>query len=260
MILTDEQLAHYDRDGYLFFPSLFSAAEIECVKRRLFTGAIESTPGVSREEGSAAVRAMMGVHLYDEALDQFTRHPRLLSPSLQIAGEAVALMQSRVIVKSGCERRAHRSYPWHQDFSTWFLMEAMKEPRPIVIGVFHDEITACNAPVMIVPRSHRRGLLSRSAAEPDPTGTGQIIIDGKLLSELTADGGMVALTGPPGSTFFMHANAVHASNENISPFRRAIFYVVYNPLSNPVTSTRGAWWIPEEWTAAAPARDDCLMS
>jgi len=29
MKLTDSQLEQFDRDGYLFFPSLFSAAEIK---------------------------------------------------------------------------------------------------------------------------------------------------------------------------------------------------------------------------------------
>jgi hypothetical protein len=94
--------------------------------------------------------------------------------------------------------------------------------------------------------------------DPDPTGTGQIIIGGRLLKELVDDGGVVALTGPAGSAFFMHANTVHASNENISPLRRAIFYVVYNPLSNPCTSSRGVWWIPDEWTAVSPSSDECL--
>jgi ectoine hydroxylase len=261
MRLSEEQLRRYEDEGYLFFPSLFSRDEIETVKKHLFNAATMRGPGVTAEEGSTAPRAMMGVHLYDAILDHFTRHPRLLVPSLQIAGEEeLAMMQSRVIVKSGIERRAHRSYPWHQDFSTWYLVESMKEPRPVVIGIFLDEITACNAPMMIVPKSHRRGLIARSANDPDPTGTGQIIIDGALLGELVAEGGIVALTGPPGSAFFMHANAVHASNENISPLRRAIFYVVYNPLSNPCASLRGGCWVSEQWTAATPSSDDCLMN
>jgi ectoine hydroxylase len=258
MRLSNDQVARYHEDGYLFFPGLFSLAEIETVKEHLFTAEMMRTPGISLEEESNAARAMMGVHLYDSRLEQLTRHPRLLGPSLQLAGEELALLQSRVIVKSGIERRAHRSYPWHQDYSTWYLMEAMREPRPIVIGIFLDEIDACNAPMMVVPKSQRRGLIERNMTDPDPTGTGQIIIGGRLLKELVDDGGVVALTGPAGSAFFMHANLVHASNENISPLRRAIFYVVYNPLSNPCTSSRGVWWIPDEWTAVSPSSDECL--
>jgi ectoine hydroxylase len=126
MRLSNDQVARYHEDGYLFFPALFSLAEIETVKEHLFTAEMMRTPGISLEEESNAARAMMGVHLYDSRLEQLTRHPRLLVPSLQLAGEELALLQSRVIVKSGIERRAHRSYPWHQDYSTWYLMEAKR--------------------------------------------------------------------------------------------------------------------------------------
>lgn len=260
MQLSGEQLQRWEKDGYLFFPSLFSRDEIDPIRTRLFSEAMLAKPGVSREEGSAAARAMMGVHLYDDLCERLTRHPRLLEPSRQISREEVGLLQSRVIVKTGLERaKAHPPYPWHQDYSTWYLMEAMPEPRPVVIGVFIDEITACNAPMMVVPGSHRHGLLQRSEIDPDPTGTGQIIVDAPTLAALVDEGGMEALMGPPGSTFFMHSNLVHASNENISPFRRTIFYVVYNPLSNRCASSRGVWWMPDEWAPVSAAPDDCLM-
>ena len=260
MQLTEEQLRRWDADGYLFFPGLFSPEEIARVRERLFCEAMMGTPGIGREEGSKAVRAMMGVHLYDDLCERLTRHPRLLEPSRQISREEVGLLQSRVIVKAPAERTAHAPYPWHQDYSTWYLMESMPEPRPVVIGVFIDEITACNAPMMVVPGSHRRGLIGRSEIAPDPTGTGQIIMDAPMLAELVAEGGLTALMGPPGSTFFMHSNLVHASNENISPLRRTIFYVVYNPLSNRCVSTRGVWWIPDDWTAVTATTDDCLAA
>lgn len=261
MQLSEEQLRRWDTDGFLFFESLFSAEEIDPIRARLFSEAMLARPGVTPEEGSKAPRAMMGVHLYDDLCERLTRHPRLLEPSRQISREEVGLLQSRVIVKTGLEKQnAHPPYPWHQDYSTWYLMEQMPEPRPVVIGVFIDEITACNAPMMVVPGSHRRGLIGRSKIAPDPTGTGQIIIDAPTLAEMVAEGGVTALMGPPGSTFFMHSNLVHASNENISPLRRTIYYVVYNPLSNRCASSRGVWWMPDDWVPVSAAPDDCLIA
>lgn len=217
------------------------------------------TPGVSREESSSAIRMMLGVHKHALACERLARHPRLVEPSEQIAGEPVYLYQSRVVVKSGMEERAFKPFPWHQDFSTWYLVDGMKRAKPIVIGVFLDEISACNAPLMIVPRSHRRGMIPRSRSRPDPSGTGQIVIDAEVLRRLVARGGIRALTGPPGSTFFIHANLVHASTENISPLRRAILYVVYNPLSNACTTRRVDYFAPNECTPVTALADDCLL-
>jgi ectoine hydroxylase len=256
MRLSDEQLRRWNEDGYLFFERLFSPDEIETIRRHLFDASLASTPGVKREEGSASISSMMGVHLYDAVCEQLTRHPRLLEPALQIAGEELALLQSRVIVKTPAETIPHRTFPWHQDFSTWHTQDAMPEPRAIVVGVFLDDVTACNSPVMIVPKSHRGGMIGRR----EDGAYEQILIDAPIVAELVAEGGLEAMIGPAGSAFFMHANAVHASHENITPLRRTIFYVIYNPVTNRCVSTRGIWWIPDQWLPLAPAADDCLRA
>jgi ectoine hydroxylase len=259
MPLSSEQLQQYERDGYLFFEGLFTPREAELLREHAFSESMARSQGAKAEDGTSVVRMLRGVHLEDALFDRMTRHPRLLEPSRQISGEDVYLYQTRVVVKAGFEGRPFTLYPWHQDFSTWWLMDRMTEPKPIVIGVFLDEIDACNAPLMVVPRSHHRGLLSRSTTDPDPLGTGQIVMDAAMMRSLVAEGGVRALTGPPGSTFFMHANLVHASNENITPLRRAILYVVYNPLSNRCVSAREQYFAPPCFEALQALGDECLF-
>lgn len=259
MRLSSELLQQYERDGYLFFESLFTARETELLREHAFAESMARSQGAKPEEGSKVIRMLRGIHMEDQLFDRLTRHPRLLEPSRQISGEDVYLYQTRVVVKAGLERRAYTPYPWHQDFSTWVLMDRMVAPKPIVIGVFLDPIDACNAPVMVVPRSHKRGLIARSTTDPDPLGTGQIVMDGAMMRDLVAEGGVRALTGPPGSTFFMHANLVHASNENITPLRRAILYVVYNTVSNRCVSTREEYFAPPSSEPLTLLDDDCLF-
>ncbi len=259
MRLGSEELRQYESDGYLFFESLFTPRQAELLRERAFCEAMLHSRGAKLEEGTQTLRMLRGIHLEDLLFDRLTRHPRLLEPSMQLAGEDVYLYQTRVVAKSGSDGKPFTLYPWHQDFSTWYLMDGMIEPKPIVIGVFLDEITACNAPLMVVPRSHTRGLLARSTTNPDPLGTGQIVMDAAMMRRLVADGGVRALTGPPGSTFFMHANLVHASNENITPLRRAILYIVYNPLSNRCQSARADYFAPASSEPLLPLADDCLF-
>jgi L-proline 4-hydroxylase len=259
MQLAPDQLRQYETDGYLFIEGLFTAEETDLLREHAFSAAMARSQGVKVEEGTSVIRMLRGIHREDPLFDRLTRHPRLLDPSRQLAREDVYLYQTRVVVKAGFEGKPFTMYPWHQDFSTWYLMDRMVEPKPIVIGVFLDEINACNAPLMVVPRSHAHGLLARSTTNPDPLGTGQIVMDAAMMRSLVADGGVRALTGPPGSTFFMHANLVHASNENITPLRRAILYVVYNPLSNRCQSQRASYFAPPSFETLSALGDDCLF-
>ena len=64
MQLTPEQKAHFEREGYLFFPGLFSGAETKTL--------VDAVPALYarreaynvREKGSDAVRTNFAAHLY----------------------------------------------------------------------------------------------------------------------------------------------------------------------------------------------------
>ena len=49
MKLTPEQIAQFDRDGYLFFPSLFSAEEMAVLKGELPSLYSQHRPEIIRE-------------------------------------------------------------------------------------------------------------------------------------------------------------------------------------------------------------------
>lgn len=261
MRLSNEQRRQYEENGYLFFESLFTPREVELLCEHAFAESMGGRDSVKMEMGAKAptVRMLRGIHNDDPLFDRLVHHPRLAVPSRDLIGETIYVYQTRVVVKSGIQERAFTLYPWHQDFSTWKVHDGMAEPRPVVIGIFLDEINACNAPLMVVPGSHRRGMIPRSEIAPDPMGTGQIVIDAPTMQSLVAQGGVRALMGPPGSTFFMHSNLVHASNENITPLRRSILYVIYNAVSNYCTSKRAEYFAPSECKPVEPLADDCLF-
>ena len=104
----------------------------------------------------------------------------------------------------------------------------MPEPRALVVMIFLDEVTPCNAPVMVIPRSHLIGHIGPA----EPGAENYFVVSQDLLIERFEIGGIVALLGPPGSVLFMHCNLLHASTENISPMRRGLCSIVYNAVGN----------------------------
>jgi L-proline 4-hydroxylase len=260
MRLTNAQVEQFNREGYLFFPTLFSPEEVAILEATISDVAQADAPGVKREESSHTVRMIHGPHLIHETIGRLACHPRLIGPAQQLLGSPVYLFQSRLVLKQGLENRPFEGFPWHQDFSTWYLLDGMPEPRAVVIGIFLDEMTACNAPVLIVPQSHRWGLISDGRPLPKVEHYTQVVISREVLQDLVKEGGLVPLLGSPGAAFFINCNLVHGSSENISPWRRAIQYMIFNSVENRcLRMTRQEHHAARDLTPITPLSDDCLL-
>ena len=119
----------------------------------------------------------------------------------------------------------------------------MAEPRCIVVAVFLDDCTPVNSPLLLIPGSHNHGLLdSQPLTDSSRHGYDLHGITTTDVEQLAADHGIEPLIGPAGSVALVHCNLVHGSANNVSPWRRAILYLVYNAVSNACTDTSRPWY------------------
>ena len=112
----------------------------------------------------------------------------------------------------------------------------------------------------MVPGSQRHGLLDSERHE-DSVGKGYELhhIDHATLERLAEESGIEALIGPAGSVALVHCNLVHGSANNVSPWRRAIMYLIYNAVSNGCTGTERPWYQNNrDFTPLEPLDDKCL--
>ncbi len=89
MRLTDQQVARYERDGFLILPGLFSDGEVALLDHALEDVVARSSEADIREKDSGEIRTAMGLHLRSEVFANLVRHPRLLVPAMQLAGDAL---------------------------------------------------------------------------------------------------------------------------------------------------------------------------
>lgn len=258
MQLTDQEIDRFHREGYLFYPGLFSAEEMAPLLAELPDLLARKGPEVVREaENSEAVRLVYGADAFAQAYGRMSRHPRLLGPVQQLLGEAVYIHQTRLNPK---ENYGGGTWDWHQDFGSWHRADAMPEPRAVMTAILLDEATAANAPLLIVPGSQHHGLVEQ-VDQQEVTGYVLHVIDRPTLAGLVAEGGLVPLTGPAGSVCFLHCNIVHGSANNITPYRRAIWYVNYNAVSNACRNLERAWHHNNRDHSPLQAlADDCLTA
>ena len=85
MKLTDEQLAGFDRTGYVFIPECFSRDEVEVLREEAFRIYETDRKEVWRES-SGAPRTAFAAHTYNEAHRRLGAHPRLIEPVEQLLG------------------------------------------------------------------------------------------------------------------------------------------------------------------------------
>jgi ectoine hydroxylase len=255
--LTTGQLEQFGRDGYLFFPSQFSPAEVDVLRRHRDRVFSMYRPEIVREKNSDAVRTAFAAHLYDDAFAALGKHPRLVGPVQETLGGDVYMHQFKINAKAAFEGD---QWQWHQDYGTWVNDDMMAEPRAMNIAVFIDDVTAFNGPLMFIPGSHQGGVLN---AGHDTTTTSYPLwtLDHDTVRSLANRGGIVAPTGPAGSMLMFHCNLVHASPANMSPWDRTIVYLSLNRTDNPIKQFKRPEYIAHrDFTPIITGPDDMLAA
>jgi len=272
MHLTAEQIAAFDRDGYLFFPGHFSPAEIAALNAEVPALYARREAYNVREKGSEAVRTNFAAHMYSAPFARLARHPRMVKPVEDLLGEKLYMHQFKINGKMAFEGDV---WQWHQDYGTWKNDDLMPTERAMNIAVFLDDVNEFNGPLMFIPGSHKRGVIE---AGHDLTTTSYPLwtIDNALIAQLVeraggrggfdaagryVPGGIVSPKGPAGSMIVFHSCLVHASTSNLSPWNRVSVYLSLCAVSNHIRRFKRPEYIAHrQFDAIDCLADDCLLS
>ena len=145
-------------------------------------------------------------------------HPRLIRRVEQVFGEPLYMHQFKINAKSAFDGEV---WQWHQDYGTWARDDGMPEPRAMNIAVFVDEVLPINGPLMLVPRSHKEGVL-KAGHDVSTTSYPLWTLDNTTVERLVRQGGIVTPTGKPGAVLMFHGNLVHGSAGNITRSRKNV--------------------------------------
>jgi ectoine hydroxylase len=96
MKLTEEQTQQFDRDGFLFFPSLFTPAEVKALTDEVPALYAQRRPENVREKTGDVVRTNFAAHMYSYPFAKLARHPRMVEPIVQLFGEDVYMHHFKI--------------------------------------------------------------------------------------------------------------------------------------------------------------------
>jgi ectoine hydroxylase len=261
MRLTKDQLAQFDRDGYLFFPGHFSAEETKAMTDAVPELYARREEYNVREKGKDAVRTNFAAHMYSKPFAKLARHPRMIEPVQDLFGEKLYMHQFKINGKMAFEGDV---WQWHQDYGTWLNDDMMPTERAMNIAIFLDDVNEYNGPLMFIPGSHKKGVID---AKHDLTTTSYPLwtVDNKLIAQLVEraggkQGGIASPKGPAGSMIVFHSCLVHASSANLSPFNRVAVYLSLCAVSNHIRRHKRPEYIAHrDFTPIECLPDDCLL-
>jgi ectoine hydroxylase len=260
MKLTADQFSTFERDGYLFFPGLFSADETKVLTDAVPALYARREVYNVREKGSDAVRTNFAAHLVSAPFARLARHPRMVQPVQELFGEPVYMHQFKINGKMAFEGDV---WQWHQDYGTWLNDDLMPTERAMNVAIFLDEVNEFNGPLMFIPGSHRKGVLD---ARHDTSTTSYPLwtLGHDAVAQLVERaggrrGGIVSPHGPAGSMILFHSCLVHASSSNLSPWNRVSVYLSLCAVSNHIRRFKRPEYIAHrDFTPIECLPDDCL--
>jgi len=256
MRLNPQQIQEFDREGYLFFPGLFTREEIKVLTDEVPRLYAQGRPENVREKDSDAVRTNFAAHMYSYPFAKLARHPRMVEPIMQLFGEELYMHQFKINGKMAFDGDV---WQWHQDYGTWKNDDLMPEARAMNVAIFLDEVNEFNGPLMLIPGSHKLGVIE---ADHDSSTTSYPLwtINHDTIRKLVERGGIVAPKGPPGSMILFHSCLVHASTSNLSPWNRVSVYLSLCAVSNHIRRFKRPGYIAHrDFTPLKCLPDDCLL-
>jgi ectoine hydroxylase len=246
--LDDEMAAAYDRDGFLVLPPDFlPAGVLERIQAAAPEMLAQEGPERVLERDGKTVRSVYGVHRTNPVIADVVRLPQLLGSVTKLLGDDVYVHQSKINLKAAF---TGDQWEWHQDYINWLRSDAIQKPDLINVAIYLDEVNEFNGPLTFIPGSHREGLLSGRDTEGMPLGyedapawvatltaDEKFQIDHDVIARLARSSGLVSPKGPAGTVVLFHANVLHASAPNMSPFDRSVLLTVYNGVKNGPLAT-----------------------
>ncbi len=234
MKLTPEQIAAYDRDGFLIFDGLFSPEEVAAMKRELERIQQIDTDHLVRERNGGIAKTIYRVHEADgpTASPLFRAgalSPRLLEPARQLLrDDALYIHHTKCNLKTAIDGSV---WQWHQDYGAW-KRDGIAEPDMTTALVMLDEPSELSGCLYFIPGSHVHGYIESEMDDRTTSYRLWVVPKADLLRIMRDSPEPVPITGKPGTVVFFHCNILHASGHNLSRHDRWHVYTVYNRVAN----------------------------
>lgn len=221
--LTPEQLADYERDGYIIVRGLFKPEETKLLGETAHHDNAMDKASSNMDDGKGnAVRLALWNHPGDGVYGMFARCRRVVDTVEELLGDEAYHYHSKMILK---DAKIGGAWAWHQDYGYWY-QNGVLFPNLCSVMIAVDKATVENGCLQVLKGSHKLGRINHILSGDQAGADLERVEEAKKRLEL------VNVTLDPGDTLFFHANLLHCSAANNSDHARWALICCYNAKSN----------------------------
>ena len=251
-VLSEQQIAQFEQDGYLVFRKLLEPAacehmlavakvQLQAAQQPLEYEAELGYPGAPASldaEGGRTVRRLRGAYHRDSCFHDWARDPRIIDKLKQLFGEKVYLTLAHHNSVMTKHPQFGTATGWHRDIRYW----SFTQPDLICVWLALGDEIAANGGLKFIPGSHRLDITREQLDDLD-----FLRPDHAPNEALFAQGTPVDLH--QGDVVFFHSKLFHAAGVNTTTtvktsvtYRNAASYrraaARYGLVAGPVISKR----------------------
>jgi len=218
-----EQLAAFQRDGFIFVRGLLHADEIEILANaaRRDNALLANRYSVEDDGGRKTLMAEWN-HPGDDLYGMVSRSRRIVATMEQLLDGEVYHYHSKMMLK---EPRVGGAWEWHQDYGYWYQNGCLLPDMGSCMLAL-DRATEENGCLKVLRGSHRMGRIEHGRVGKQTGADPERVAIALQRFEL------VACVLDPGDALFFHANLLHASGPNESERPRWSLICAYNTVRN----------------------------
>jgi ectoine hydroxylase-related dioxygenase (phytanoyl-CoA dioxygenase family) len=222
-ILSDDQIAAFQRDGYVLVPALFDQEEADILRKTAKADAAfrQHTYDVKDGAGGATKLALWN-KVGEDVYGTVARCPRIVDAMEQLLGDEVYHYHSKMSIK---EPFTGGAWNWHQDYGYWY-MNGCLFPDMASAFIAVDPNTRENGCLQVLKGSHKMGRVEHGKFG-DQTGA-----DPERVENAVKRLELVYVEMSSGGVLFFHSNTLHRSDRNKSPLPRWSLICCYNTRHN----------------------------
>jgi len=221
--LSDQQIAQFHADGYLFVENLLDAEEVALLAaaarrdQRLQSAAMD----VKDTQGRRTNLSLWN-HPGEDIYGMIARSEKIAGIMEQLLGDEVYHYHSKMSAK---EPQVGGAWEWHQDYGYWYNNGCLL-PEMASVFIAVDACTRENGCMQVLRGSHKMGRIDhgrfgqQTGADPERV---------KVAMERFEH---IYCEMEPGAGLYFHSNLLHASAPNQSDQPRWGLLCCYNTKSN----------------------------
>lgn len=260
--LTQDQIAGYKRDGYVFIRQFCNAAETDKLYRTaLEDDAMKKNALDLNDQSGKKTKLSLWFTPGNDVFGYLTRSRKMVSAvaCLLDSDAAVCHFHSKLMQK---EPKVGGAWEWHQDYGYWYKNQFLFPDQLTSVMVALTPASRANGCLQVIRGSHKMGRVNHGFAG-EQVGADMTMVNNALQSmellycELDA-----------GDALFFHPNLLHRSEANLSEQPRWSIISCYSSQSNLAYNETSVSWktpvsvVPDEailnWEAASLSEADFL--